>query len=127
MLSQAGKAIIIKSNLTEIPMFTMHYIKISNYIAKEIDCKNRDFFWHNNIEYNNIHSTIPLISWDKICRPKCECGLGIRRTQDVNAALLAKLGWKIIKDPDNLWTRVVSTKDLGKGDFLVIKKIPNSF
>lgn len=34
-------------------------------------------------------------------------------TQDVNAAFLTKLGWKIIKDPDNLWTRVVSAKYLG--------------
>lgn len=73
------------------------------------------------MEYNT-HGTIPLISWDKICRPKCESRLGIRRTQDVNAAFIAKLGWKIITGPDNLWTRVVSAKYLGKGDFLQICK-----
>lgn len=74
------------------------------------------------MEANSNHGTILLISWDKILRPKCEGGLGIRKTQDVNAALLVKLGWKIIKEPDNLWTKVVSAKYLTKEDFLDVKK-----
>lgn len=51
---------------------------------------------------NNPHRALLLISSDKICRPKCEGSLGIRKVQDVNAAFLAKLGWKIFKDPNNL-------------------------
>lgn len=44
MFSQAGKIILIKSNLTGIQMFTMQGIKIPSSIAKEIDKKYRVFF-----------------------------------------------------------------------------------
>lgn len=40
-LYQAGKIILVKSNLS-IPLFTMQGIKIPNYIAKEIDSSKRD-------------------------------------------------------------------------------------
>lgn len=43
-LSQAGKSILIKSNMAGIPQYTMQGIKITNYIAKEMDKVNRDFF-----------------------------------------------------------------------------------
>lgn len=66
--------------------------------------------------------SFPVISWDKICRPKCEGDLDIRKVQDVSAALLAKLGWKVIKDPHNVWTKVVSEKYLSKLDFFEVKK-----
>lgn len=45
------------------------------------------------MEANNTYGTIPLISRDKIYKPKCEGGSSIRKNQDDNAALLAKLDW----------------------------------
>lgn len=45
-----------------------------------------------------------MISWAKICRHKCE---DIEKTQDVNAALLVKLGWGVITNLDNIWVKVV--------------------
>lgn len=50
--------------------------------------------------------------WDKICRTKCEGGLGIRRTEDINAAFLPKQGWKILMKPDNIWVKLVNAKYL---------------
>lgn len=58
----------------------------------------------------NGQGLISLISWVKICRLKYEGGLGIRKTQDVNASLLTRLGWTIIIDPDNVWFKVVTAK-----------------
>lgn len=37
-----------------------------------------------------------MIAWDKIYRPKCEGGLGIKKINDVNTTLLAKLGQKVL-------------------------------
>lgn len=78
------------------------------------------------MESNNTHEDIPLISWNKVCSPKCEGGLGIRKVQDVNMVLSAKLGWKVVKDPNNLWVRVVFAKYLGKGGFFEVKKSANA-
>lgn len=40
-----------------------------------------------------------MTAWDKICRPKYELGLGIKKTEDTNAAYLAKQGEKILTQP----------------------------
>lgn len=77
----------------------MQSMRIPKYIARGITSVNRDFFLKNNRESDNGHSSIPLISWRKVCRRKCEGGLGIRKIQDVNENLLAKLGRKVISDP----------------------------
>lgn len=55
-----------------------------------------DFFWNNNCENigTNKHK-LHTIGWDKICRPKCKGGLGIRCTEDMNVAFLAKQCWKV--------------------------------
>lgn len=54
-------------------------------------------------------------------------GLGFKRIQDVNATLLAKLGWKILINPNNIWVRVVSTKYLSKVNYLEAKKTIKGF
>lgn len=79
------------------------------------------FFWNNNIYSHHNLSTTPLIAWDKICCPKCEGGLGFRKTVDVNPSLLAKLVWKVLTDPNNIWVRVVPRKFLKNGNFLDVK------
>lgn len=104
----------------------MQGIKIPTYMAKEIDCANNNFFWKNNLDSDNWESSIPLISWDKICRLKCEGGLGIQKVQDTNASLLAKLGRKVITEPNNIWVQVVSAKYLSKVNFLDTKKNANA-
>lgn len=49
----------------------MQGIKIPNYIVKEMDNRNRDFFWKSNMDSDYNHGSIALISRDKIYRPKC--------------------------------------------------------
>lgn len=44
--------------------------------------------------------------------PKCDGGLGIRKTEEVNAAFLAKQGRKILTLPDNIWVKLVRAKYL---------------
>lgn len=75
---------------------------------------------------NNSHASVPLVSGYKICGPKCDGGLGIKKFQDINAAKLGKLGWKILKDPDNLWVKVVSVKYLTKKNFMEVRKAGNA-
>lgn len=37
-------------------------------------------------------------------------GLGIKRSQDVNIAMLANLGWKLLNDLEIFWVKVASNK-----------------
>lgn len=48
-------------------------------------------------------------------------GLGIRKVKDVNAAFLAKQGWKFLTQPD--WVRIVKDKYVNEYDnFFSMKK-----
>lgn len=76
-LSQVGEIVLVKPNLTGIPLFPMQGIKIPNCIAQEVDSVNRNFLLNNNLDSDNGQGLIPLILLDKMCRPKCEGELGI--------------------------------------------------
>lgn len=76
------------------------------------------------MDLDSNHSSLTLVSWDKICRPKCEDGLGIRKYQDINAAAnLTRLKWKILTEPENVWIQVVSVKYLSNNNFMNVKKM----
>lgn len=45
-----------------------------------------------------------------MCKPKAEGGLGIRKSREMNKALLAKVGWRLLSDDTSLWARVVRKK-----------------
>lgn len=52
------------------------------------------------------------IAWSAACTPKNKGGLGIRPSPWFNKAVLAKLGWKILTDPNNWWVKLVTAKYL---------------
>lgn len=44
--------------------------------------------------------------------PKYEGGLGIHKTEYTSMGFLAKQGWKILTQPDNIWVTLVQAKYL---------------
>lgn len=97
-----------------------------NNIAKEnfFQNANKNFFQNNNIESNLYRDPNLLISLKEIRTPKVRGagvlggggggllggGLGIKRSQDVNIAMLANLGWKLLNDLEIFWVKVASNK-----------------
>lgn len=71
-----------------------------------IDRKIRNFIWGCNEGERKIH----LVDWNTMTMPKERGGLGIRRTDDMNMAFMAKMGWRIEKEKDKLWVHVLSHK-----------------
>ena len=43
-----------------------------------------------------------MVNWEKVCVPKAEGGLGLRRVKEFNNACLLKLGWSAATT-DSLW------------------------
>ena len=50
------------------------------------------------------------VSWEKLCTPKSEGGMGCRDLKAFNLALLAKQGWRIIQNPHSLVHKVFNAK-----------------
>lgn len=50
------------------------------------------------------------ISWEKICRPLEEGGLGFHKLNDMNRVALAKLARRFSQEENKLWVRVLKMK-----------------
>jgi len=51
-----------------------------------------------------------MASWDMLSRPKDQGGLGIINTKIMNECLLTKWIWKIFKQPDEVWYKLLKAK-----------------
>ncbi|GKA38795.1 retrovirus-related pol polyprotein from transposon TNT 1-94 [Tanacetum coccineum] len=70
-------------------------------IIDDIQQLIRGFLWCNG-EYKRGKSKV---SWDVICLPKSEGGLGIRCLKVFNGALMATYIWNIVTKKDSLWVQ----------------------
>ncbi|GJR01198.1 retrovirus-related pol polyprotein from transposon TNT 1-94 [Tanacetum coccineum] len=52
------------------------------------------------------------VAYDSVCTPKHEGGLGIRRIDDFNVALMATHIWSILTHRESLWVKLVHTYKL---------------
>ena len=111
-LSKAGRAVFIQSHLETLPAHTMQCFRPST-ISNNIDRVSREFFWKKN----NIDKGLPLVAWDKVCRPKKHRGLGLQKTAAVNQAFQCKLAWKILTKQNSMWVRIMCNKYLAHQGF----------
>ncbi|XP_059073453.1 uncharacterized protein LOC131874206 [Cryptomeria japonica] len=108
-LTMAGKILLIKSVLSVIPTYLMSILQASSQVIKKIKVSLKTFLWSDNL---GGQTKIPLLAWDKICRPKEVGGAGIRDLVIQNKALGAKLIWKLYANPQSKWASVMLAKYL---------------
>lgn len=62
-----------------------------------------------------------------MCRPKAAGGLGLRKGDVANLALVAKLGWRISTQTDNYWVQIMRAKYLRNLSFFEIQRMAWGF
>ncbi|KAL5572923.1 hypothetical protein UlMin_022520 [Ulmus minor] len=92
-LSKAKKLTIINSVALSLPIYVMQSTKISASIYARLDARIRSFWWGY---LSNGRNSICLKAWDALCRSKSCGGIGFRKMDDFNKALLSKWGWNLI-------------------------------
>lgn len=105
-LSLAGRITLTKAVLSSILVHVMSAILLPASTLERLDKLSRIFLWGSTLEKRNQH----LLSWKKVCKPKAEGGLGLRPARDMNRALVAKVGWRLLRDKNSLWARVLRSK-----------------
>ncbi|KAJ0264716.1 Reverse transcriptase zinc-binding domain-containing protein [Hirschfeldia incana] len=113
-LTPAGREVLLKAVITALPTYTMTCFLLPKGLIQEITAAMRNFWWSGQKDRQKI----PWISWKKITASKQEGGLGIRDLENFNLALLAKQGWRILRNPSSLLTRVLKAKYFRHTEFL---------
>lgn len=75
------------------------------------------FWWKNSNTNKGIH----WMQWDRMCSKKSMGGLGFRKLQDFNVALLGKQGWRLVVKTGSLVERVFKARYYPQTSFLSAK------
>lgn len=105
-LSGAGKLILLKSVLAAMPTYSMSCFKLPMSLCKQIQSILTRFWWDASPGVKKMC----WVSWEKLAKPKNAGGLGFREIVQFNDAMLAKLSWRILKEPTSLLARILLGK-----------------
>ncbi|KAL0281816.1 UNVERIFIED_CONTAM: Retrovirus-related Pol polyprotein from type-2 retrotransposable element R2DM [Sesamum radiatum] len=99
MLSFAGRVQLIKSVLSALQVYWAMAFILPKHIIKEIEKRLRNFLWKGNLD-----TGYAKVSWQQVCRPVNEGGLGIRDIHSLNKGLMSRHLWRIIShDSNSIW------------------------
>ncbi|GKD36615.1 integrase, catalytic region, zinc finger, CCHC-type containing protein [Tanacetum coccineum] len=119
----------------------LYTLSFGNMMASSPICllskasKTKSWLWHRHLSHLNFGAINHLarheqlmrgflwcqgemkkgkakVAWDSVCMPKHEGGLGIRRIEDFNIALMATHIWSIFTHRESLWVKWVYTYKL---------------
>jgi len=113
-LSSAGKMTLLKSVLAAMPTYTMTCFQLPSSMHKRIQSALTRFWWDANSEKKKMS----WISWKRMTLSFKKGGLGFRDISTFNAALLAKISWRILTKPSCLLARVLLGKYCHNSPFL---------
>lgn len=84
----------------------MYCFKIPVSLCKQIQSILTRFWW----DANPNKKKMCWVAWATLTQPKYAVGLGFRDIETFNDSLLAKIGWRLISDPDSFVARVLLGK-----------------
>lgn len=85
-----GRLTLIKSTLGCLPQFYMSMFKMPKTVVKRLEKIQRQFLWGDTSDKKKMH----LVGCEKMTWSKQMGGLGIKRLQIQNLALLSKWWWR---------------------------------
>ena len=92
----------------------MSVFKLPNTLCNEMTSMVRKFWWGQT----NEKTKMAWLSWDKVCTPEKEGGLGFRDLKAFNLVLLAKQGWRLRTNTSSLVYRVLKARYFLDNEFL---------
>ena len=108
LLSQAGREILLKAMVQAIPTFAMSCFELPVGLCKDIEMQIRKFWWGERGGQRKIHWK----SWEVLCKPKEEGGMGFKDLVRFNEAMLAKQIWRLQTDKKILFCLRFSAQNI---------------
>ncbi|XP_026384646.1 uncharacterized protein LOC113280206 [Papaver somniferum] len=119
LLSQAARTTLVKHIGQAIPLFQMGAFLIPKHLCRKMDAHLCKFWWGETLDPKD--RKLHLLGWDILCSPKYEGGLGSRKAEINNLAMLARNVWKIIENHDCMLAKILKASYFPRTDFLNAK------
>ena len=97
---------LIRSMLSNMPIYMLSLFRMPKSVKNKLEKIQRDFLWGGGSTVRKIH----LLSWNSISQGKEKGGLGIRRLDLLNRALLGKWAWMFVVKGNYIWRSCINTK-----------------
>ncbi|WJZ94813.1 hypothetical protein VitviT2T_013639 [Vitis vinifera] len=98
-LSKGGRATLIRSTLSNLPIYFMFVLRLPSSIRRRLEQIQRDFLWGGG----NLERKPHLVRWEVVCLNKKNGGLGIKCLSILNKVLLSKWNWRFANEREALW------------------------
>lgn len=98
--------VLLKAVLAAMPTYSMSCFKLPLSLCKQLQSILTRFWWDASPSVKKMC----WVSWERLTRPKSSGGLGFREIAHFNDALLAKLSWRILKEPSSLLAKILIGK-----------------
>lgn len=121
-LSPTGRLTLMQSVSSQMAIFAMQHVQIPVGVCREIERLQRDFIWGSSNEKRRLHA----LNWDTLCMPKNQGGYGFREMQSMNKALLGRLVWNLLANPNSLCSTVLKEKYGREADWFSECVVKNS-
>ncbi|XP_026396319.1 uncharacterized protein LOC113290954 [Papaver somniferum] len=105
LLSFQARLVIIKSMISIYVIHSMAVYKWPCTVIKQVERAIRNFLWSGDAEKHKYFTVL----YDDLCLSKREGGLGIKKLNDVNRAMIMKL-WISIPNSNKIWARFLRDK-----------------
>ncbi|GJZ02549.1 hypothetical protein Tco_0520510, partial [Tanacetum coccineum] len=97
---------VLPSILSSMHIYWASVFILPSRIVHDLEQLMRGFLWCQW----EMKKGKAKVAWDSVCMPKHEGGLGIRRIEDFNIALMANHIWSIFTHRESLWVHTYKLK-----------------
>ncbi|XP_026428607.1 uncharacterized protein LOC113324500 [Papaver somniferum] len=120
-LSTAGKVALIQTVTYTSSVYQINCFKIPKGTCKELNAIQRDFFWNKEQDKSK---GLYYIAWDDVNKPKELGGLGFKNMEFFNLAMISRITWRLVKEPNSLWSNTMKASHYPNQEVIRINTKP---
>ncbi|GJU82334.1 hypothetical protein Tco_1284699 [Tanacetum coccineum] len=112
-LSAAGRLQLVQSVISSMHVYWASVFILPSRILLDIEQLMRGFLWCQG----TMQRGRAKVAWDVICLPKKEGGLGLRKLELFNKALMTSHVWDILRRKESLWIKWIHVYKIRERNF----------